>query len=161
MKNRCPCHYATLGSAKCSACCTEKKCCAFCIEGGDMQVNRCKKCPCHKPPTDSENIQHLGITNSPYSIETGETKISDSEDAAIEATERIVIEYANLSGRESTNRSEFRDRALKILRSYGDKREAIGREEEFDNQESWKEAGRAEFARELLEKMSGRLWMNY
>lgn len=33
----------------------------------------------------------------------------------IETAERIAIDYANLSGRETANRSEFRERVLKHL----------------------------------------------
>lgn len=35
----------------------------------------------------------------------------------VETTERIVIDYANLSGRESANRAEFRQSVEKHIRS--------------------------------------------
>ncbi len=34
----------------------------------------------------------------------------------IETAEKIVIEYANLSGRETANRAEFRNNVIKILK---------------------------------------------
>lgn len=37
------------------------------------------------------------------------------QDKITEYAERLTIEYANLSGRESVNRAEFRERAKKIL----------------------------------------------
>jgi len=37
------------------------------------------------------------------------------EKQLIGTTERIVIEYANLSGRETANRAEFRNRVQKIV----------------------------------------------
>ena len=39
------------------------------------------------------------------------------EKILMEETEKLVIEYANLSGRESDNRAEFRIQAEKILSS--------------------------------------------
>lgn len=36
----------------------------------------------------------------------------------VEVTERIVIDYANLSGRESANRGEFRKETLEHLRPF-------------------------------------------
>lgn len=39
------------------------------------------------------------------------------EEILTEYAERIVIEYANLSGREIVNRAEFREKIRQILRS--------------------------------------------
>ena len=36
----------------------------------------------------------------------------------IETAERIVIDYANLSGRENANRAEFRERVIKHLTNF-------------------------------------------
>ena len=38
----------------------------------------------------------------------------------IETAERIVIDYANLSGREDTNRAEFRKRVIEHLADFLD-----------------------------------------
>ena len=43
-------------------------------------------------------------------------QIDSYEGMVVEAAERIVIEYANLSGRESENRAYVRQAALKVLR---------------------------------------------
>ncbi len=40
---------------------------------------------------------------------------NNTKNLITETTERIVIEYANLSGRESENRAEFRNRVTTIL----------------------------------------------
>lgn len=50
----------------------------------------------------------------------------------VELAERIVIDYANLSGRETANRPEFRKRVLKHLTEHEnlvreDERERIGK----------------------------------
>lgn len=39
------------------------------------------------------------------------------EDKIIETAERIVIDYANFSGRESAHRAEFREKTINNLRS--------------------------------------------
>jgi hypothetical protein len=39
-------------------------------------------------------------------------------DPIIECAERIVIDYANLSGRETANRAEFRKRVIEHLRKF-------------------------------------------
>lgn len=44
-----------------------------------------------------------------------------------EIAERIVIDYANLSGRETANRAEFRVRVLKHLESLESEAERRGR----------------------------------
>lgn len=60
------------------------------------------------------------------------TPKSEAEKDLIEIAERIVIDYANLSGRESTNRAEFRERALGHLTTAYRKGCERGREEAID-----------------------------
>ena len=43
------------------------------------------------------------------------------EEGLVETAEMIVIDYANLSGRESANRAEFRQEVLKHLTSFAEK----------------------------------------
>jgi hypothetical protein len=50
---------------------------------------------------------------------------------AVEVTERIVIDYANFSGRESDNRAEFRARTLKNVEEAFAKIEQGAREEGY------------------------------
>lgn len=115
--------------------------------------------PCYlrpyKPPTDLE--MHLDI-EKPATVEVGH---ADSEDDAIE---EIVKEAEDILG-DSPIKDAWTDWLRTALRSYGDKREAAGREEaETENDKNFdtyfdvqlteaKAEGRAEFARELLEKM--------
>lgn len=40
------------------------------------------------------------------------------ENKIIELAERIVIDYANLSGRENANRAEFRERTIKNITDF-------------------------------------------
>lgn len=47
-----------------------------------------------------------------------ETLQQFKEEKIIEYAERISIDYANLSGRESAHRAEFRDRVIEHLSSY-------------------------------------------
>ena len=41
-----------------------------------------------------------------------------THDPIEEVAERITIDYANLSGRESANRAEFRERVIQHFRKY-------------------------------------------
>lgn len=47
---------------------------------------------------------------------THHNKESNWEGLVVETAERLVINYANLSGREDANRAEFRKRAIELLR---------------------------------------------
>ena len=53
------------------------------------------------------------------------------EEGLVETAERIVIDYANISGRESANRAEFRQEVIKHLTTFAEKiREGIVEEVE-------------------------------
>jgi hypothetical protein len=72
-----------------------------------------------------------------------------------QTTERIVIDYANFSGRESTNRSIFRDETRKHIELFAQKQK-----EESNNQlantilmakEGWIDEGRIKQKSEIVE----------
>ena len=50
-------------------------------------------------------------------IESMNEPVSSEEDRISETAERIVIDYANLSGRDIEHRAEFRERVIKHLKN--------------------------------------------
>ncbi len=94
---------------------TKKEKCCGCPEEQDI----CRgECMCHH--SQSESIEWGGLVT--------------------ETAERLVIEYANLSGRETANRAEFRKRAAtiiaQVLDKHGKKEYSKGYEEGRKNKAS-------------------------
>jgi hypothetical protein len=77
-------------------------------------------------------------------------------DPIIETAERIVIDYANLSGRESANRSEFRELVLGHLRrllAFHKKQWRERYNADVDACDKGKAASVADYKQRLLEKL--------
>src|SRR3990167_8386165 len=75
-----------------------------------------------EPEEGCSCVCHRNLLKKPYTHDTeccknmnGFIYQEPSPDWATEATERIVIQYANLSGRESAHRAEFREKVQTIL----------------------------------------------
>ena len=60
-------------------------------------------------------LGYIEVINIEGEMKRQVSKTNQRDELITEITERLVILYANLSGRETANRSEFREEARKLI----------------------------------------------